>query len=313
MASTEPAAAGADLASNNALIEEAQQALRESQMARTLLEAVLNADAIAEPEADVSSAERPGENAAESAASAPGEALPAEPAPASPPVKEEAPKVRLHCRKSALGLGKNVPDRPARGRTLAADTSIARAPQVAENGAASTQQPAPAAPPPAAPAAPAPVAPPPVVHAPPPPAPAPQPAAPAPAPAPASMIPAPGTAAPALPRRVEEDDKGRAGLKLVEGPALEATKVEIDAVLMAMRTRSTLSSVQDRGCATLAAMTDGNYTAQVLAVREQTSLAPIHSPPRLSSSVSRALDEPLRRTADTSAASRPAPIRIRPA
>lgn len=53
----------------------------------------------------------------------------------------------------------------------------------------------------------------------------------------------------------------------VDIPAMEAAKLEIEAVLLAMRTRSTLSSVQDRGCATLVSMTDGNYSNQVIAVR----------------------------------------------
>lgn len=52
----------------------------------------------------------------------------------------------------------------------------------------------------------------------------------------------------------------------VDIPAMEAAKLEIEAVLLAMRTRSTLSSVQDRGCATLVSMTDGNYSNQVIAV-----------------------------------------------
>ena len=55
--------------------------------------------------------------------------------------------------------------------------------------------------------------------------------------------------------------------KLATGPALEAARLEIDAVLEAMRTRSSLTSVQDRGCATLASLTLGDYSNQVLVVR----------------------------------------------
>ena len=58
----------------------------------------------------------------------------------------------------------------------------------------------------------------------------------------------------------------RTAHKLATGQALEAARLEIDAVLEAMRTRSSLTSVQDRGCATLASLTLGDYSNQVLAV-----------------------------------------------
>lgn len=68
---------------------------------------------------------------------------------------------------------------------------------------------------------------------------------------------------------------------------------------MAMRTRSTLSSVQDRGCATLASMTEGNYSNQVLAVRSagdptrRVAQVERHAAGRFSPSVARALTHAL--------------------
>lgn len=80
-------------ASSAKVINDAQEALRESQIARKLLEAVLNADAIAEPEAEVNAAERPGEQPeAESAAAVPD--LPSPVAAPQAPPSADPPKVR---------------------------------------------------------------------------------------------------------------------------------------------------------------------------------------------------------------------------